>query len=153
MEAPTAGNGIMSLVQQLIAAKLNVLSGADDSSIFQAIINADKMIDDAGGKIVPPYTSPFLAPAVTSALNTALTNFNAGVTGPGRPGRDVVSGVGRGGGRCQSRCHSAVIVRGMGSHSVALAGWGWGLSPAGLMLLSVTESDGPRRRGPPRSAF
>jgi hypothetical protein len=27
MEAPTAGNGIMSLVQQLIAAKLNVLSG------------------------------------------------------------------------------------------------------------------------------
>jgi hypothetical protein len=86
MKAPTAGNGIMSLVQQLIAAKLNVLSGADDSSIFQAIINADNMIDAAGGKIVPPYTkptSPFLAPAVTSALNTALTNFNAGVTGPG----------------------------------------------------------------------
>jgi hypothetical protein len=86
MISPTKGNGIMSLVQQLIAAKLNVLSGADDSSIFQAIINADKMIDDAGDKIVPPYTkptSPFLAPAVTSALNTALTNFNAGVTGPG----------------------------------------------------------------------
>ena len=125
MEAPTAGNGIMSLVQRLLAAKLNVLSGADDSSIFQAIINADKMIDDAGGKIVPPYTSPFLAPAVTSALNTALTNFNAGSHRPGsaRPGRSEWV-VGRGRGRSQSRCHSAVIVRGMGSHSVALAGWG-----------------------------
>jgi len=83
MIAPTAGNGVMSLVQQLIAAKLNVLSGADDASISQAISDADTLIDNAGGKIVPPYTSPFLAPAVTSALNTALTNFNEGVTGPG----------------------------------------------------------------------
>jgi hypothetical protein len=83
MAAPTAGNGIMSLVQQLIAAKLNVLSGADASSISQAISDADTLIDNAGGKIVPPFTSPFLAPAVTSALNTALTNFNEGITGPG----------------------------------------------------------------------
>jgi hypothetical protein len=51
-----------------------VLSGADDSSIAQAIIDADKMIHDPpGSKIEPPYTSPFLAPAVASALNTALT--------------------------------------------------------------------------------
>jgi len=83
MEAPTAGNGIMSLVQQLIAAKLNVLAGASNASIAQAIIDADKLIDDAGGKIVPPFTSPFLAPAVTSALNQALTDFNEGITGPG----------------------------------------------------------------------
>jgi len=83
MIAPTAGNGIMSLVQQLIAAKLNVLNGADSSSIAQTIIAADTLIDNAGGKIVPPFTSPFLAPAVTSALNNALTNFNEGVSGPG----------------------------------------------------------------------
>lgn len=83
MEAPTAGNGIMSLVQQLIAAKLNVLSGASDASIATAIADADQMIDDAGGKIVPPYTSPYLAPSVTSALNDELTDFNEGTTGPG----------------------------------------------------------------------
>jgi len=86
MQAPTAGNGIMSLVQQLIAAKLNVLNGASDAGIAQAIIDADTMIDNAGGKIVPPYTSPFLDPSVTSALNTALTNYNEGVTGPGHCG-------------------------------------------------------------------
>ena len=83
MQAPTAGNGIMSLVQQLIAAKLNILNGASDAGIAQAIIDADNMIDNAGGKIVPPYTSPFLDPSVTSALNTALTNYNEGLTGPG----------------------------------------------------------------------
>jgi hypothetical protein len=84
MEAPTAGNGIMSLVQQLIAAKLNVLSGADPSSISAAIAAADTLIDNAGDKIViGPPSSPFLDPSVTSALNTALTNFNEGTTGPG----------------------------------------------------------------------
>jgi hypothetical protein len=83
MKAPTKGNGIMSLVQQLIAAKLNVLSGADPSSISAAISAADTLIDNAGGKIVPPFTSPFLAPAVTSALNDELTDFNEGTTGPG----------------------------------------------------------------------
>lgn len=83
MVAPTAGNGIMSLVQQLIAAKLNVLSGASDTDISQAIADADDMIDDAGGKIVPPYTSPYLAPSVTSALTGELTDYNEGTTGPG----------------------------------------------------------------------
>jgi hypothetical protein len=85
MKAETKGNGIMSLVQQLIAAKLNVLSGADPSSISAAIAAADTLIDSAGGKIViGPPSSPFLHPSVTSALNTALTNFNQGTTGPGK---------------------------------------------------------------------
>lgn len=86
MEAPTAGNGVMSLVQQLIAAKLNVLNGASNAAIAQAIIDADTMIDGAGGKIVPPYTaptSPHLDPSVTSALNNTLTAWNEGTTGPG----------------------------------------------------------------------
>ena len=83
MQAPTKGNGIMSLVQQLIAAKLNVANGASSSAVAQAIIDADLMIDNAGGKIVPPYTSPFLDPSVTAALNTDLAKYNEGVTGPG----------------------------------------------------------------------
>jgi len=83
MEAPTAGNGIMSLVQQLIAAKLNILNGASGASIAGAIADADALIDGAGGKIVPPYTDPYLAPSVTSALNDELTDYNEGTTGPG----------------------------------------------------------------------
>jgi len=85
MIAPTAGNGLMSLVQQLIAAKLNVLSGAVPTpAIAAAIIAADTLIDNAGGKIVVgPPSSPFLDPSVTSALNDTLTDFNEGVTGPG----------------------------------------------------------------------
>jgi hypothetical protein len=83
MQAPTKGNGLMSLVQQLIAAKLNVLSGAAPAPTA-AITAADTLIDNAGGKIViGPPSSPFLDPSVTSALNTALTNFNEGTTGPG----------------------------------------------------------------------
>jgi len=83
MQAPTAGNGIMSLVQQLIAAKLNILNGAASSSIASAIADADALIDGAGDKIEPPYDSPYLAPSVTSALNDELTDYNEGITGPG----------------------------------------------------------------------
>jgi len=86
MEAPTAGNGIMSLVQQLIAAKLNILNGASGGSIAGAIADADLMIQNAptaGTKIEYPYTNPYLAPSVTSALNDELTDYNEGTTGPG----------------------------------------------------------------------
>ena len=78
MQASTAGNGLLSLAQQLIAAKLNVANGASPAP--QAIADADALI---GGLVIPPVGSGFLAPATTSALNTALTNFNEGTTGPG----------------------------------------------------------------------
>ena len=84
MQAPTAGNGILSLFQQLAAAKLNILSGASDVGIAQAIIDADNMIDNAGGKIlIGPPSSPTLDPSVTSALTEALNSYNTGITGPG----------------------------------------------------------------------
>jgi len=82
MEAPTAGNGLMSLVQQLVAAKLNVIEGASDADIADEIAAADAMIDAAGGAIViGPPSSPFIAPATSSALNEALTAFNEGNAG------------------------------------------------------------------------
>jgi uncharacterized repeat protein (TIGR01451 family) len=78
--APVAGNGLISLAHQLIAAKLNIASGADPSAISQAITDADAMID---GLVVPPVGSGSLAPGDTSDLVDALTAFNEGATGPG----------------------------------------------------------------------
>jgi hypothetical protein len=75
LNAPVKGNGLISLAHQLIAAKLNVYPGTNAN-----INSADALI---GALVVPPVGSGFLAPATTSALNTALTNFNEGLTGPG----------------------------------------------------------------------
>lgn len=75
MNTPPAGNGLISLAHQLIAAKLNVYPGTTAD-----ITAADLLI---GALIVPPVGSGFLDPSVTSTLNDALTAFNEGRTGPG----------------------------------------------------------------------
>lgn len=77
---PAAGNGLLSLAHQLIAAKLNIANGADGSSINATIASADALI---GSLVVPPVGSDSLPSSATSALTTALTNFNEGTTGPG----------------------------------------------------------------------
>lgn len=74
------GNGLVSLAHQLIAAKLNVENGADDSAIATTIVAADNLI---GALVVPPVGSGWLAPADTGALTQALDDFNEGITGPG----------------------------------------------------------------------
>jgi hypothetical protein len=77
-----AGNGLISLAHQLIAAKLNVANGADGSAVAQAISDADALI---GNLVVPPTngSTDSLTSAQVSALVTALTNYNEGATGPG----------------------------------------------------------------------
>lgn len=77
---PAAGNGLIALAHQLIAAKLNIAKGADGTVITQTITDADNLI---GGLVIPSVGNGYLAPAQTSALITALTNFNEGATGPG----------------------------------------------------------------------
>ena len=77
---PAAGNGLISLAHQLIAAKLNVENGADPTDAQQAIADADALI---GGLIIPPVGNGFLKPSVTSSLTEALTDYNEGATGPG----------------------------------------------------------------------
>ncbi len=77
---PGAGNGLVTLAHQLIAAKLNVASGADGSSIAAAIAAADALI---GNLVVPPVGSDSLPSGATSALTGALDSFNQGLTGPG----------------------------------------------------------------------
>lgn len=74
------GNGLVSLAHQLIAAKLNVANGADDTDVAATITAADALI---GALSIPPVGGGFLAPSVTSSLNEALTDYNEGATGPG----------------------------------------------------------------------
>lgn len=77
------GNGLVSLSHQLIAAKLNVANGADNSAIAGTIADADALI---AGLIVPPVGGDSLKSNVTSSLNDALTAFNEGAAGPGHCG-------------------------------------------------------------------
>jgi len=80
LTTPVAGNGLISLAHQLIGAKLNIANGANGSAINSTIAAADAMI---GSLVVPPVGAGNLAPGTTSALVTALTNYNEGITGPG----------------------------------------------------------------------
>jgi hypothetical protein len=77
---PAGGNGLISLAHQLIAAKLNIANGADGTDAAGSIAAADALI---GGLVVPPVGSGYLASSATSALVTALQNYNEGATGPG----------------------------------------------------------------------
>ena len=70
------GNGLVLLAPQLIAAKLNVASGADPSCIATTIAAADDLI---GNLVVPPVGNGFLAPRDVLALNRALEVYDLGV--------------------------------------------------------------------------
>lgn len=71
---PAAGNGLISMAHQLMAAKLNVIAGAiPPSSVTASISTADALI---GTKIVPPVGSGYIAPATTSPLTDDLEEFN-----------------------------------------------------------------------------
>jgi hypothetical protein len=80
LNTPPQGNGLISLAHQLIAAKLNVANGADDTDIASTIAAADALVD---GLVIPPVGSGSLSPSVTSGLTDALDDYNSGNTGPG----------------------------------------------------------------------
>ena len=75
-----AGNGLIALAHQLIAAKLNILAGASNSAVADDIAAADALI---GGLVVPPVGTGYLSPSTTSGLTKILGDFNSGVIGPG----------------------------------------------------------------------
>jgi hypothetical protein len=79
-DTPAGGNALVALAHQLIAAKLNVANGADDSAIAGAIASADALI---GGLVVPPVGAGSLPNSATSALTGTLGSFNEGLIGPG----------------------------------------------------------------------
>jgi len=84
-DAPSAGNGLITLAHQLIAAKLNVANGSADSAIAATIAAADGLI---GGLVVPPVGGGYLAPSAVSALESVLASYNEGTIGPGHCGAE-----------------------------------------------------------------
>jgi hypothetical protein len=71
---PAAGNGLLALAHQLMAAKLNVIAGAlAPTSVTDTIVAADALI---GNRVVPPIGNGFLAPQVTSEWTDDLEEFN-----------------------------------------------------------------------------
>jgi len=80
LNTPAAGNGLIALAHQLIAAKLNVANGADSTDADVAIAAADALI---GALVVPPVGAGTLPASATGSLITALATYNEGGTGPG----------------------------------------------------------------------
>jgi hypothetical protein len=74
------GNGLISLSQQLIAAKLNVSAGAKDEGMERTFTAADALI---GQLVVPPRGAGFRAPIDTVQITQELIAFNEGSVGPG----------------------------------------------------------------------
>jgi len=77
LQQPAQGNGLISLAHQLIAAKFNILIGADASCITTTIAAADALI---GNLVVPPVGTDFLAPGTTSAIAQTLDDYNNGLS-------------------------------------------------------------------------
>jgi hypothetical protein len=80
LDDPARGNGLVILVHQLIATKLNIANGAEPSAAQQAITDADNMI---GALVVPPIGNGYLPPVQTGDLTETLTEYNEGTIGPG----------------------------------------------------------------------
>lgn len=73
LNTPPRGNATLILKHQLIAAKLNLVDGADGSTIQSTIDQADACLSGATSCTRPTLIS----------LGSALTAFNEGTTGPG----------------------------------------------------------------------
>ena len=80
LNKPAAGNGLVALAHQLIAAKLNVAAGGDPTAVAADIATSDALI---GSLVIPPLGGGYLAPSLTSGLVGALSSYNEGATGPG----------------------------------------------------------------------
>jgi hypothetical protein len=74
-----AGNGLLALAHQLMAAKLNLIAGAlAPSSVSDDIAAADALI---GNRVAPPIGNDHLPPTLTSELTDDLEEFNTEESG------------------------------------------------------------------------
>jgi hypothetical protein len=72
-----AGNCLISLAHQLIAAKINIANGASHECIDATIAQVDSLIGDL---VVPPVGDGSLACNISGYIE-ALTAFNEGTSG------------------------------------------------------------------------
>lgn len=79
LNQPANGNGLIILCHQLIAAKLNILNGADPTPVSATIAAADAQI---GALVCPPVngSTDFIDPSLVSSKATTLDNYNNGKT-------------------------------------------------------------------------
>ena len=80
---PAQGNKLTILAHQLIAAKLNILNGADPSAASATIANSDALI---GGLVCPPIGAGSLPTNPATTYSNLLDDYNNGVIGPGHCG-------------------------------------------------------------------
>lgn len=78
LNQPARGNGLLILAHQLIAAKLNILQGADPTPVAGTIAAADAMI---GGLVCPPIGTGTLPSTTVSSLALTLDDYNNGTLG------------------------------------------------------------------------
>jgi len=85
LESSTRGDASLILARQLIAARLNIANGADDSVIASTIAAADDWLDDYPGKL--PYDVPPSSDAGQEAVTLAdtLEAYNEGRLSGGPP--------------------------------------------------------------------
>ena len=75
LHEPVRGNGLLILAHQLIAAKLNIVAGADPTCIEETIAEADALIGDL---VIPPVGNGYLRPRDAAPLAGILGRFNEG---------------------------------------------------------------------------
>lgn len=80
---PVKGNGLVSLAHQLIAADLNIVSGASEPAAIAAAITQANLI--IGNKRIPPVGSGSVPTSSVSSLVTILDNYNNGRAAGGPP--------------------------------------------------------------------
>jgi hypothetical protein len=79
LNAQSAGDVTLKLANQLIAAKLNMLHGADPTVVAVALQDADQFLE-----LFPPYSDPKekTIRSLGNSLADALDSFNSGLAGP-----------------------------------------------------------------------
>jgi len=78
LNQPAGGNGAVALAHQLIAAKLNALSGASASTCVSA---ADALLASCGTDRIPPLGSCSISSTLTTGGTQCLDDFNNSASG------------------------------------------------------------------------
>jgi hypothetical protein len=78
---PIGANGLIALAQAVIAAKLNIAAGADNSGVSLMLTQADTRIDLL---MPPPIGIDTLTMTLVGGLANSINLFNDGYTGPGQ---------------------------------------------------------------------